>query len=289
MAAERRSAPRRIASLLALYARLDVLWIARGPGAALSWYASEAIVSLGLVATTFLVAERFDGIGRWSRDEVLFMLGYALLARGLIDVTAGWNVLHISRRIGRGQLDHLLIQPQPLWMSLLCEGFSPVSGSGMAIAGSAVLAVALGRLELAPTAGWWGLLALNLLGSVGVIVAFSYAWATSAFRAPRAAEEINSSTVRLIDELRGFPLDGVGPALLTGLLSAVPVGFAAWYPCRALLGIDARGVATPLAAIVATPLAAIAFGALAAWLFHRGLLHYGRTGSTRYLALGHRR
>ena len=46
----------------------------------------------------------------------------------------GYNVLTISRRLGRGQLDHTLVQPQPIWLSLLTEGFMPFSGSPVLLA-----------------------------------------------------------------------------------------------------------------------------------------------------------
>ena len=100
---------------------------------------------------------------------------------------------------------------------------------------------------------------------------------------PRAAEEITSSTWRMIDQLKTFPLDGVGAVLATGLLTALPVGLVAWFPCRALLGLDPN----PYAAGV-TPLAAIIFVAIAIWVFRKGMQHYGHTGSQRYLSMGHR-
>ena len=34
---------RRLARLWALHARMDLLWIARGPGTALAWYVSDAV------------------------------------------------------------------------------------------------------------------------------------------------------------------------------------------------------------------------------------------------------
>jgi len=81
-----------------------------------------------------------------------------------------------------------------------------------------------------------------------------------------------------------FPLDGMGPWLTWSLVSVVPAGFIAWLPSRALLGLD-----TGHAAFVWTPLAACAFGILAFGVFKRGLDHYRATGSTRYVAHGHRR
>ncbi len=76
----------------------------------------------------------------------------------------------------------------------------------------------------------------------------------------------------------------MGAGLTATLLTAVPAGFLAWYPSRALLGIDGAGYA-----ILVTPLAAVVAVLLATWVFRRGLRQYGRTGSQRYLSFGHRR
>ena len=53
------------------------------------------------------------------------------------------------------------------------------------------------------------LLLANLCASIAIVMAFNYAWATLAFWAPRAAEEINDSTWNLLMQLQGFPLDGL--------------------------------------------------------------------------------
>jgi ABC-2 type transport system permease protein len=263
---------------------MDLLWTLRDLPTLLTFLVSDTIVSVGAVTSTFLLAARFGGIGHWGRDQVLFMLGYALAITGLPDILFNYNVSFISRRIGRGQLDHLLVQPQPLWMALLTEGFSPVSGALWLAPGPLLMIWVAGRLGLHVTPGWLALLALNVVASTAVALAFTFAWGSLAFWAPRAAEEINTATWNMLRQLKPFPLDGVAPALLGGLLTAVPVGFLAWYPCRALLGLDAAPYA-----VWVTPLAAIVASALAAALFRRGLHHYGRTGSQRYLPLGHRR
>lgn len=284
MAAERRGALARIGQLLAVNARMDLLWVLRSPSTAIAWYVSDAIVSLGLVMTTLLIAERFDGIGSWSKSDVLFMLAYSLVVRGIIDFAFGMNIAFISRRIGRGQLDHMLVQPQPLWITFLTDGFTPISGSGTLIAGGVLGAIALGHVQVAMTPAWVALAVLNVAASTVVVLAFGYAWASAAFWAPRAAEEINSSSNRLVDQLRVFPLDGVGGVLLVSLLTFVPVGFVAWWPARALLASEG---AWPGALV--TPAASLVLAGVAAFLFSRGLAHYGRTGSSRYLSLGHRR
>lgn len=267
-----------------LYAWLDLTWVTQNPSFVLTYVTSDLVLGLASVTATLLLAERFAGIGPWSRDQVGFMLGFAMLARALVEALFGYNVAFISRRVGRGQLDHTLIQPQPLWLSLLTDGFTPFAGGITLLPGLALLVWTATRLGLAITPGWLGLFVLNLAAAAAIVLAFSFIWGSLAFWAPRAAEEISSSAFQMIDQLKGFPLDGAGVGLVGGLLSIVPAGFVAWFPARALLAIDPA----PADAWI-TPLAALGFLALAAFIFRQGLDHYGRVGSQRYHAMGHRR
>ena len=274
---------RRIVRLWLLYAWMDFTWMTRDLKFFLTYFISDSVINVAAVGSTFLLAERFGGIGAWTRDDVLFMLGYGILVGGLVFTFFGYNVSQISRRVGRGQLDHALIQPQPIWVGLLTDGFNPFGGSAGMLPGLALLVWGGRRLALTPTPGWWALFAINLVASCAVVLAFSFLWGSLAFWAPRTAEEINSSTMRMVDQLKTFPLDGVGAGLATGMLTALPVGFVAWFPCRALLGLDPN----PYAGGV-TPLAAIVFVIIAVLVFRKGMQHYGRTGSQRYLSMGHR-
>ena len=120
------------------------------------------------------------------------------------------------------------------------ESFRQGTSSGLVL-GAGVLTWATVHLPLPLSAGWLALLVVNLLASAGVALSFCYLWGSLAFWAPRAAEEISSSSLSLVSHLKGFPLDVAGPILTGGLMTVVPVGFVAWYPCRSLLGIDAGG------------------------------------------------
>jgi ABC-2 type transport system permease protein len=285
--AGRRGGPalwRRALALWRVAAYLDLMFLTRSPQQVLGYLVTDALLALAAASGTLLLAARFSGIGAWSRPQVLFMLGYALLATGLLSVLFGYNVLFISRRLGRGQLDHTLLQPQPLWLALLTEGFMPFSGAAELVPGVVLLVWAMGGMGLTPTPGWLALLLLNLAGSAAVVAGFSYGWGAMAFWAPRAAEEVSSSAMRVMHELKSFPLDGAGALLTGGLLTALPAGFVAWYPCRALLGLDPMP-----GAVFVTPLAGTAVMALALGIFRRGIHHYARTGSQRYSDFGHRR
>ena len=264
---------------------MDLLYLLRGPQVALTYYFADLVIGLAAATATFLLAQRFDGIGSWSRSQVLFMLGYALLVRLLIEIFFNYNLAHISRRIGRGQLDHLLVQPQPLWTSFVTEGFAPVTGSGMLLPAAALLYAAQRQMTLPITPQWWAVLLINVLASVIIVMAFEYAWGSIAFWAPRAAEEINMHTWDMLQKLIPFPLDGVSGWALAALVTVVPAGLVAWFPTRALIGVEP--LSWTQAAIL--PLVAVLFAAFALGLFRNGLRHYGRTGSSRYLDYGHRR
>ena len=285
MAAERSSAAlRRLFALWRLYGSMDLLWMARDLRTVLAFTLSDLIFSVGSVAGMLLLAIRFGHVGRWSTDQLAFMLGYAQLVTGLPNVFFNYNVSFISRRLGRGQLDHTLVQPLPLWMALLTEGFSPFSAAMQPVAGLALLAWTLPRTGVAVSPGWLGLLALNLAASMVVTLAFTYIIGSLAFWAPRGAEEINSQSWSLVAALMPLPLDGTGAFLTAGLLTLLPTGLIAWYPSRALLGLDTGSLH-----VLVTPAAAVCFTAITLLVFTQGLRHYVRTGSQRYLSFGHRR
>ncbi|HEY3083081.1 MAG TPA: ABC-2 family transporter protein [Chloroflexota bacterium] len=274
----------RILRLWRVQAYLDLLFLTQDARRAGTYVLSDLIITVATFAATLLVAERFGGIGEWSKAQVVFMLGYGLTAHGLLDVFFGYNVKFISRRIGRGQLDHTLLRPHSIATGLLTEGFMPFSGFTALVPGVGLVAWAAVQIGLTVTPAWLALLVVQLVASGAVVLSFHFIWGTLAFWAPRGAEELSSSTNRMLDQLRQFPLDGVGPAVRSGLMTVLPVGFAAWYPCRALLGLEGSA-----ASLALTPLAGLLFVGLATFAFRRGLAHYARTGSSRYSDFGHRR
>lgn len=274
---------RRLFRLCRLYAKLDFVWMTSDLKMFMSYLFSDIILNLAVVSGVLLLAERFQGIGAWTKEEIVFMLGYSITVGGIGDTFFSYNVLHISRRLGRGQLDHTLIQPQPLWVALLTDGFAPFSGSSALIIGIALLIWATGLQAITVSMGWIALLVMNLIASTLIVLAFSFLWGSTAFWAPRAAEEISSSAVRMMSQLKSFPLDGLAPLLIGSLVTILPVGFVAWYPCRALLGLEPGGWG-----IFVTPLAALLLALLAWFVFMKGLQHYERTGSQRYSSFGHR-
>ncbi|SRR5579883_1721815 len=70
---------RRLLALWRFYGAMDLKWMMRDARSLLLWTLSDVITAISAVASTLLLAARFNGIGRWSTPQITFMLGYALL------------------------------------------------------------------------------------------------------------------------------------------------------------------------------------------------------------------
>ncbi len=267
-----------------LYARMDLMWLTQDLTSALLVVVSEALSSLSAMAGVLLLAMRFGGVGGLTADEVLFMLGFFALANGLCWMFFGnYNVIHISRRLGRGQLDHMLIQPRPLWMQLLTEGFMPFSGCHEFLIGLALTCIALRRLELRLTPAWLGLLAFHIVIHAALRLAQSALYGAMAFWQPVACEEISTMILDLGTQLGRFPLFGLPRWLLAALHTVLPIGLLGYLPALALLRQLDHTVAFTL------PLAvACAFATAAVVCFRKGLKHYETYSCPRYSRMGFR-
>ena len=143
----------RLLQLWRMYAWLDLLWVTRSFRMFLLYYIGDALINVAAIAGMLLLAERFDGIGPWTKWQIVFMLGYGTLVTGLLGTLFGYNVLFIGRRLGRGQFDHTLIQPQPVWMALLTDGFNPFGSSSTVLCGLALVIWAAAHVVLPADSG----------------------------------------------------------------------------------------------------------------------------------------
>jgi ABC-2 type transport system permease protein len=275
----------RLLKLYALYAKMDLAWLLRDKGFAIMAITADVVSNLSAVTGVFLLAWRFDGIGGMSRYEVLFMLAYATIITGIFQTFwAGCNVGHISRVIGRGQLEHMLIQPLSLPMQILTSGFIPFSGSSNLISGTIIMVIATANLDLTLT--WWWLLTLigNLLVTIALILGQSYLASSLTFYAPVQTEEISSYIIDSFGYISTFPLSGMPLYLQLPLITIIPTGLLAWFPTLALFG------KAPLNFPAWYPLLfAIILWIIAAYFFRKGLKYYVKKGINRYLPTGHRR
>ena len=275
---------RRVLRLLAISAKIDLMWLLRDTKFALLCMIGDVAINLATVSGMFLIALRFGGIGGMSADEVLFMMGYSTMVTGLFSLFGSGNNIHISRIIGRGQLEHLFMQPLSLPMQLLTSGFGPFTGSSNLLSGIVLLAVAAGRIGLHATPQWLLALFAQLAATMAIIIGRSYLASTLAFYAPVAAEEISSTVIDDSWVLGTFPLSGMPRFITLPLLTILPEGLMAWLPTLILLGKAPEAYLTYYPMIFALMLALVT-----TYAFRKGMKHYVQKGTNRYVPFGYRR
>jgi len=274
----------RVLRLLAISAKMDLAWLLRDTKYAVLAICGDMVYNVATISGVFLIASRFGGIGGMSADEVLFMMAYSTLITGIFVMFGSGNSIHISRIIGRGQLEHLFIQPLPLGVQLSTFGFTPFTGGSNFVVGIVLMTVAAGRLNLQITFLWVASLAAYLLTTMTIIVARSYLVSSMAFYAPVAAEEISSTAIDSTWFMSTFPLSGMPIFIQVPLLTIMPEGLMAWFPSLCLLGKP------PLNLTAYYPMVfALLISLAASYIFRKGLNHYVQKGSNRYVPHGFRR
>lgn len=274
--------------MFGIYGKLDLLWFLRDTKYCLLQMGADVISAVGAVSGAFLLSERLDGFGGMNRGGILFMLGYAICVDGVyLLLFGGSNTGVISRIIGRGQLDHNMIQPVPLWIQILTEGFAPFSGAGLLICGVSMVSYGVHTLNLEVSLVWMVLLVCLLLCSCSVIFSAVTLISITAFYAPAAAEEIGCVGKDLFDQLKSYPMGSLAllwQVVFTGL---IPVGAAAWIPSLALTATGNAGSIDWTKAGFAAAVGAVLL-LMMLLAFKKGMKYYAVNGSPRYSGFGRR-
>ena len=275
---------KRIFALYAMSAKMDLAWLLRDRMFALLTIGADIVATIASISGVMLLAWRFRGIGGISEWDVLFMLAYNVMLGGVYITFFASNNGHISRLIGRGQFEHLFIQPLPLPAQLLTMGFMPFTASSGIYLGAGLMWWALSHMQF--ILPWWWVFALlgSLIVSLFVMLGTSYLFATAAFYAPVQAEEISHEVMDVFFIIGTFPLSGMPRGLQLLLVTVLPIGLNAWFPALVLLNKAPLGLPAVLPLIVCGVLWAIT-----STVFKKGLNHYVKKGVNRYSARGHRR
>jgi len=276
---------RRFLGLYALYARMDLDFLVRDARISLMAIAADVVSNIAAVSAIFLLAWRFDGVGGMSRWDVLFMLGFVTSVTGFYQLFfSNGNTGHISRRIGRGQVDHMIIQPLPLRVQLATEGFIPFTGCQNLFFGIGIAIWALSGMGRTVSLLWLLGFVVYLFTGAAIIVGLSYLFSSLAFRWQVAFEEISTTVFDLASSLSHYPLSGMPLRVQLVLISVVPAGLLGWFPACVLLGKAPLGLPVLYSLLVALFIWILAFTA-----FKKGLNYYVKNGSNRYTPGGHRR
>ena len=271
--------------LFKTYAKLDLLWFLRDTKYCLLYIFSDCICSVANMFTLLLLATQFEGFGGMTHDEMLFMMSYSVIVDGVYMMFfMSNNIGEISRIIGRGQLDHRVTQPVPLWIQLMTEGFLPFSGNITIILGIGMMVYSIDKLSLDVSLWWTIKLIFYILGSTAIIMSMLYIVSSKAFYTPVESEE-SAGYVLEFTRVKVYPLGIYSKLWQTVFCTVLPVGLATWLPSTLLLNIPNDVPFTQYHGFFAAVLAICM--TLAAVLFRRGMKHYATNGSPRYSGFGH--
>ncbi len=223
----------------------------------------------------FVLFDRVDAIGGFTKWEVVYLYGVASLALGIAELlTDGLN--DMTALVRQGTLDGVLVRPLSPLLQILGRKFHPLH-AGRILQGLVALVWALTSLGWVPTPGLLGVLLLNV-GSTAAVFAgiFVMAAATKVFTI-QSAEAFAAFTHGGV-QLAQFPLT-VYPRWLQRLfVYIVPVGMTTYAPALVVLGRQPDPFLGPLAPWL-VPVVAVAFVGVALLWWRIALDHYQSTGS----------
>ncbi|MEU6846779.1 ABC-2 family transporter protein [Streptomyces sp. NPDC046716] len=262
---------------VARYARLS--WFLGGVGLhRLTAYRLDFVLGAGAflvrvgvqTAVVGLVFRQVPVVAGWSYHEVVFLLGFSLLPRGLDHLFTD-QLWELGRKlVQRGEFFRHLVRPVSPLFSLLSERFFHPDGFGELVVGAALVAWSGSELGLDPTATQWALAPLLVLcgalihTAVKLLFASLSFWTVTSLPAMYAASQVS--------EFAAYPLDLYHPTLRALLTWVLPFAFTSYAPCAYLLDGD-TGLVVWLPLVTAAALGL----ALAVW--RRGITTYEMTGS----------
>lgn len=233
--------------------------------------AGAFLVRVGIqTAVVGLVFRQVPAVGGWSYHEVLFLLGFSLLPRGLDHLFTD-QLWELGRKlVQRGEFYRYLVRPVDPLFSLLSERFFHPDGLGELVVGAVLVGYAGSELGLSFSAVQWVLAPLLVLcgallhTSVKLFFASLSFWTVTSMPAMYAASQVS--------EFSAYPLDIYHPSLKALLTWVLPFAFTAYVPCVYLL-TGGTGLLGWLPVVTAGALA------LALTVWRRGVNRYEMTGS----------
>lgn len=264
-----------------IYAKMDLLWFLRDTKYCLLQIFADVISLLSTLIGLILLSFQFGGIGGFSTNQILFMFGVSSLVQGLYNMFfANYNNGMISRIIGRGQIDHYVTQPAPIWMQIITRGFAPISGNSQFIISLFLLVYSMRLLNLL-SFKMVAIVCFSSICSLVTLVSIIYLISATAFYSPASAEEISEPILALFLNTCDFPLGNLGFIQKLLFTFIIPVGSIAWLPT---VIIFKKNNLTLLILIIIP----FIFLCLSTLTFRKGLNYYAKKGSTRYSGFGHR-
>ncbi len=226
----------------------------------------------GLLFIIFLVdGEVITDLNGWSKEQVLFIYGYSMLAMAAFSLVS-INLYNFGNRyVIQGQFDRVLLRPLNTLSQVLFESFNTDS-IGSFVVGVAVLSYAVGKLNI--TLNFLDLcwLFVSVLSAAVILISVFVILSSFAFHFDDRVG-ITPPVYNLINFSR-YPINIFNRIIQFILSWVIPFGFIAFYPATHFLGSSEFQLYC-----YATPLMALIFLLLAGFFWRLGVGRYTSSGS----------
>jgi ABC-2 type transport system permease protein len=199
----------------------------------------EGIAQLGVVLLTYALLYRFtDQVAGWTAAEALMLVGIYRALDGLIALQIAPNMMRMSRYIGEGELDFLLLSPRSSQFLVSLRWLQPPEAVNVLI-GIALTIYAGQRAGISWSAP--RLLGAVVLAGCGLILLYCmwFALVTLSFWLVK----VDSLGYLFYDVWQAgrYPVDYFKGIVRTVFTFVLPIAFATTFPAQALRGdLDPR-------------------------------------------------
>jgi ABC-2 type transport system permease protein len=233
-------------------------------------------VAFNMTGFFFLWAllSRFQALGGWSLEEIVFLYGLRLLTHSFAVMAFG-GIQLVDYWVSSGDLDVFLVRPFSPLLNML--SWFHVPGLGDFVGGIVLFVVAMriAPVDLSPIAILY--LVLVIIGGTLLEGAMRVAAASLSFRFMRTGALLGFVD-SVFNNFGNLPLRIFGGAVEVLLTYVLPVAFVAYIPASVVLGRTAELSVQPVVAYFA-PLVGVVLFAASLWLWHHELPRYQSSGT----------
>jgi ABC-2 type transport system permease protein len=227
-----------------------------------------------IMATIFLF-NKFDNLGGWSLNEVLFLHGISMVAFSLGDTISN-GIQTVPTLIRAGEFDRLMIRPVSIFLQAIVNEVS-LRHFGLLIQGVIIFTYGALKVDADWTLANVAYLALMIACGAAIFVALFTIEAIISFWTVNSVEAVNAFTYGGSD-LAQYPLHIFPKLFQRFFLWVLPLGFVCYYPAVQLLGKDDPIGLPGAVRFLGLPMT-IAFCIAVAFGWRAALNRHGSTGS----------
>ncbi|WP_010268505.1 ABC transporter permease [Paenibacillus senegalensis] len=224
----------------------------------------------------WMVMNRFETIGGWNYEEVIFLYSLNLMSYGICSLFLWSPMRYLQHAVQHGEFDGILIKPLNPMVHLICRQFNQHFIGHILLSGG-VLIYCFRNLDISWTWLNSGYFLLAIAGGVFIQGALLIISGAMSFWFVKS----NAFTDTMIYGFRGFldyPITIYNKWIQIFLTFVIPYAFVNFYPAQYFLAKESTGLFHPVFQF-ATPLIGLLLMLLSWVIWTQGVNKYQSVGS----------